>query len=57
MEGLGIDRNYLLAEIVRLQITELAPSANPVIGLIREVDIQLRMPTAWALIARDLLQH
>jgi len=57
MVRLGIDWDESFAEIVRLEIAELAPSAHSVVSLVREVDVQLRLPTSRTLMVRDLFQQ
>jgi len=49
MIGLGIYWDESFAEIVRLEIAELAPGAHTVVCLVREVDVQLRPPTSRTL--------
>jgi hypothetical protein len=53
---LRVDRDKCFAEIVRFEIAELAPSAHPIVSLVREVYVQLGPPTSRTLMVCDLLQ-
>src|SRR5207249_7978204 len=54
---LGIDWDESFAEIVCLEVAELAPGAYPVVCLVREVDVQLCPPASRTLVVGDLFHQ